>query len=96
MTKFYIAAFAAVSLSLPMTQPAHAGWFGLFGPNTYDECVLDSMKGRPQFMLPTVQSDCRTKFCKEDENVSDEELGKIERDFPHYVSFGYSLHVRCK
>jgi hypothetical protein len=41
---------------------AHAGWFG---PSTYDECILDEMKGRPGYMMPTVKSDCTAKFCTE-------------------------------
>jgi hypothetical protein len=62
MTKFYVAALAA--LPLTAIQPAHAGWLsGWFGPSTYDECVLDGMKGRPQYMMSTVASDCKSRFC---------------------------------
>jgi len=39
---------------------ANAGWFG---PSTYHECVLDEMKGRPQYMMGTVNKDCTAKFC---------------------------------
>jgi hypothetical protein len=42
---------------------AHAGWFG---PSTYDECILDEMKGRPQYMMETVKRDCTAKFCTEE------------------------------
>ena len=33
------------------------------GPSTYNECVLDEMKGRPQYMIETVRNDCTAKFC---------------------------------
>lgn len=39
---------------------AHAGWFG---PSTYHECILDEMKGRPEYMMGTVARDCTAKFC---------------------------------
>jgi hypothetical protein len=42
---------------------AHAGWFG---PSTYDECILDEMKGRPSYMMETVKRDCTAKFCTEE------------------------------
>jgi hypothetical protein len=42
---------------------AHAGWFG---PSTYDECILDEMKGRPGYMMETVKRDCTAKFCTEE------------------------------
>jgi hypothetical protein len=42
------------------SRPASAGWFG---PSTYDECVLDEMKGRPQYMMGNVANVCRSKFC---------------------------------
>ena len=41
---------------------AHAGWFG---PSTYDECILDEMKGRPAYMMEIVKRDCTAKFCTE-------------------------------
>lgn len=47
--------------SLIVVNDASAGWFG---PSTYVECILDEMKGRPQYMMDTVANDCRAKFCK--------------------------------
>jgi hypothetical protein len=46
--------------SLIGVDDASAGWFG---PSTYNECVLDEMKGRPQYMMETVITDCTAKFC---------------------------------
>jgi hypothetical protein len=48
---------------------AYAG--GLFGPSTYDECMLNSMKGRPQYMLSAVQDDCTSRFCIHDKNIKE-------------------------
>jgi hypothetical protein len=47
--------------SLIAVDDASAGWFG---PSTYNECVLDEMKGRPQYMIETVRNNCTAKFCK--------------------------------
>ena len=47
-------------ISLIAVDDASAGWFG---PNTYAECVLDEMKGRPQYMGGATKDDCRAKFC---------------------------------
>jgi hypothetical protein len=46
--------------SLIAVDDASAGWFG---PSNYDECILDEMKGRPQYMMGAVKTDCRAKFC---------------------------------
>ena len=56
-----IAFCSLVCLGYP-DRMAHAGWFG---PSTYDECVLDEMKGRPAYMMETVKRDCTAKFCTE-------------------------------
>jgi hypothetical protein len=48
--------------SLIAINDASAGWFG---PSTYDECILDEMKGRLAYMMETVKRDCTAKFCTE-------------------------------
>ncbi len=65
-------------ISLIAVDDASAGWFG---PNTYAECVLDEMKGRPQYMGDTVKDDCRAKFCTfvpptEEDNVESHKIYK--------------------
>lgn len=40
---------------------------GFFGPNTYEECVLDLMKGQEKALLSTAQAACRKKFPEERE-----------------------------
>jgi hypothetical protein len=50
----------ALVAALVVTTSALAGWFG---PSTYDECILDEMKGRPAYMMETVKRDCTAKFC---------------------------------
>lgn len=35
---------------------------GLFGPDNYDECLLDKMKGQPNNMRNTVYKVCERKF----------------------------------
>ena len=52
----------ALVAALVVTTSAQAGWFG---PSTYDECILDEMKGRPACMMETVKRDCTAKFCTE-------------------------------
>lgn len=52
--------FTCVATTASLGGKSIAGWFG---PSTYNECVLDEMKGRPQYMMPTVEEDCKTKFC---------------------------------
>lgn len=47
-------------VSLTAVEDLSAGWFG---PSTFAECILDEMKGRPQYMMGTVEDDCRAKFC---------------------------------
>jgi hypothetical protein len=56
-------AFCSLSCVGYANTRAHAGWFG---PSTYDECILDEMKGRPQYMMETVKRDCTAKFCTEE------------------------------
>ena len=38
---------------------AIAGWFG---PDNYDECIVDKMKGQEKSMMSRVVSACRSKF----------------------------------
>ena len=38
---------------------AEAGWFG---PDNYEECVLDKMKGQDRGMLPTAEKACEKQF----------------------------------
>ena len=48
-----------IAVLLLGTSGANAGWFG---PSDYRECVLDEMKGKPQYMLSTVRGLCNKKF----------------------------------
>lgn len=64
---------------LALMGPTHAGWFG---PNNYDECILENMKGVTivQAVL-AIKNSCRAKFpqaCHEWEKSRDS--WKIERD----------------
>src|SRR4051794_28110669 len=58
--KNYIIISANIAFVFWTNITANAGWFG---PSTYDDCVLDGMKGRPRYMIDTVNSSCRSKFC---------------------------------
>lgn len=39
---------------------------GLFGPENYDECILDKMKGQPIAMRATARRYCKNKFHVEE------------------------------
>jgi hypothetical protein len=43
---------------------ANADWFG---PDNYEECVLEKMKGQPKEMMWTAQTACEKKFSFEKE-----------------------------
>lgn len=58
MTKFHVAALAALSLSLSI-QPTHAGWFG---PSNYNECMVSNMKGQPAIMVEIILDKCIRQF----------------------------------
>lgn len=39
---------------------------GMFGPDNYEECVLEKMKGQEKHMLPTARGACTKKFPPEE------------------------------
>lgn len=61
MKRFFIIAF----LSLCITTPANAG---LLGPDTYEDCILENMKGvTNDIVAQSVIAACRTKFPEKPE-----------------------------
>jgi hypothetical protein len=55
----------AVVLMTPLA--ANAGWFG---PNNYEECMLDKMKGQTDSMYLTARTACAKLFKLEQEMLS--------------------------
>ena len=56
--------FAITLLVLLMPSMASAGFFG---PDNYEECVLDKMKGQSKTMIHTARKACERKFPYEQE-----------------------------
>lgn len=49
-----------IPLCLYAIGTSHAGWFG---PNNYDDCILENIKGVTQIQaIHAVKSSCRSKF----------------------------------
>jgi|HubBroStandDraft_6_1064221.scaffolds.fasta_scaffold207677_2 hypothetical protein len=68
------------------TSGANAGWFG---PSDYRECVLAEMKGKPEYLLPTIRGLCNNKFpCAK---PSSDELAECYTmtDTPKSIPDGY-------
>ncbi len=63
--------------------PAHAQFGGLFGPENYDQCILESMKGvTSDLAAQTIAFSCRQEFPEEEKSrapLTSEQLRKIER-----------------
>lgn len=55
---------AVLLLLIFLSCGASADWFG---PDNYEECVLDKMKGQPKEMMWTAQTACEKKFPFEKE-----------------------------
>ena len=51
----------SLMVSLAIMNTATAGWFG---PDNYEECVVDKMKGQDKSMLKMVEKACEAKFPK--------------------------------
>lgn len=51
----------ALIMSLAIMNSATAGWFG---PDNYEECVVDKMKGQDKSMLKMVEKACAVKYPK--------------------------------
>lgn len=50
----------SIFLLLAFIRPTHAGWFG---PNNYEDCILENMKGVSQLQVMwTIKNACRAKF----------------------------------
>jgi hypothetical protein len=84
-----ILAIALCSLACA-ASPAHAGWFG---PSTFEECVLDMMKGQQSSMMNTVMRVCDTKFpC-----TTDKILGRREiRDWSNQTCIDAEVYDRAE
>lgn len=64
-----------ILIILLLPQVAIAGWFG---PDDYDECVLEKMKGQSEEMLWTARSVCEKQFPYEKELHSYKDNIEIE------------------
>jgi hypothetical protein len=65
------------------TTGAHAGWFG---PSDYQECILDTMKGRPMYMMETAKHSCEQQFPCVDATHKEEasaSLGQCDARTPY-------------
>jgi hypothetical protein len=56
---FFAVTFGVIFCAGYMNSSANAGWFG---PSSYDECVVENMKGQAVYMMPTVRNVCSEKF----------------------------------
>ena len=54
-----IAIFYGFALFVVMPLDIRAGWFG---PDNYDECILEKMKDQPRNMMPYARDACEKKF----------------------------------
>ena len=61
-----IAIFYGFALFVVMPLDIRAGWFG---PDNYDECILEKMKDQPRNMMSYAQHACEKKFPYEKELV---------------------------
>lgn len=58
-----------ILLGMAFAGSVQAGW--LFGPDNYDDCVLESMKGVTSDKAASfIRTSCRNKFPKEDDALS--------------------------
>ncbi len=61
-----IAIFSVLALFILMPFDVRAGWFG---PDNYEDCVLEKMKDQPRNMMYLAQEACEKKFPYEKELV---------------------------
>lgn len=80
--RFFTKTCVLIALSVIAAGNAYSGWFG--GPNDYDECILESMKGvTSDVAAKLIRRSCREKFPRESQErksvrLPDTVLQKIE------------------
>ncbi|WP_285390872.1 hypothetical protein [Marinobacter azerbaijanicus] len=71
-----------------MSYGAHGGWFG---PDNYEECVLEKMKGQTKEMMWTAQTACEKEFPYEKELYGYKENLEIS-----WATGGLSIYLMIK